>query len=165
MPNLVRYLTGWKLIVLMLNFEYCSVRLHTICGTDLGWSIKMAIIHLIRLTKSSDKKMDMKNTLPPAVTKFEKAIFSSKVKVKVIKLLIMVHLKGHQLSMHIKYEISICNGSKVVVKVKVDNRRTNRQDKNNIPLIIRSGESKMLKKRMFETNCPIFCIVMYHSDT
>ena len=36
---------GWKSIVFMLNlniFENYSVRLHSICGTDLGWSIKMA---------------------------------------------------------------------------------------------------------------------------
>ena len=52
--------------------------------------------------------------------------------------------------MHVKYEVSISYGSKVIAKVKVDNRQTdrqtnrqtdkqtNRQDKNNMPPIIRS---------------------------
>ena len=41
--------------------------------------------------------------------------------------------------MHAKYEVSISYGSKVIAKVKVDNRQTDRQDKNNMPPIIRSG--------------------------
>ena len=48
--------------------------------------------------------------------------------------------------MHAKYEVSTSNGSKVIAKVKVDNRQTNRQtdrqDKNNMPPIIRSGGIK-----------------------
>ena len=48
--------------------------------------------------------------------------------------------------MHAKYEVSISYGSKVIAKVKVDNRQTNkqtdRQDKNNMPPIIRSGGIK-----------------------
>ena len=49
--------------------------------------------------------------------------------------------------MHAKYEVSISNGSKVIANVKVDNRQTdrqtNRQDKNNMPPIIRSGGIKI----------------------
>ena len=51
--------------------------------------------------------------------------------------------------MHAKYEVhvSTSNGSKVIAKVKVDNRQTNkqtdRQDKNNMPPIIRSGGMKI----------------------
>ena len=48
--------------------------------------------------------------------------------------------------MHAKYEVSTCNGSKDIAKVKVDNRQTNkqnRQDKNNMPPIIRSGGIKI----------------------
>ena len=42
--------------------------------------------------------------------------------------------------MHAKYEVSICYGSKVIAKAKVDNRQENRQNKNNIPdLSIRGG--------------------------
>ena len=50
--------------------------------------------------------------------------------------------------MHAKYEVSIPFNSKVIAKVKVDHRqtdkltdrqKTDRQDKNNMPLIIRSG--------------------------
>ena len=41
--------------------------------------------------------------------------------------------------MHVKYEVSISYSSKVIAKVKFDNRATDRQDKNNMPLIIRSG--------------------------
>ena len=48
--------------------------------------------------------------------------------------------------MHAKYEVSISYGSKVIAKVKVDNRQTNqqinRQDKYNMPPIIRSGGIK-----------------------
>ena len=47
--------------------------------------------------------------------------------------------------MHAKYEVSISYGSKVIAKVKVDNRQTNRQDKNNMPPIIRSGGIKSEK--------------------
>ena len=35
--------------------------------------------------------------------------------------------------MHAKYEVSIFYGLKVIANVKVDNRQTNRQDKNNMP--------------------------------
>ena len=58
------------------------------------------------------------------------------------------HLKGrHWWIMHTKYEVSISYGSKVIAKVKVDNRQTNKQTeiqkknqtgRNNIPPIIRS---------------------------
>ena len=45
--------------------------------------------------------------------------------------------------MHAKYEVSISYGSKDIAKVKVDNRQTDkqtdRQDKNNMPPIIRYG--------------------------
>ena len=34
--------------------------------------------------------------------------------------------------MHAKYEVSISYGSKVIAKVKVDNRQIDRQDKNNM---------------------------------
>ena len=51
--------------------------------------------------------------------------------------------------MHAKYEVSISYGSKVIAKVKVENRQTNRrtekqtdrQDKNNMPPIIRGQVS------------------------
>ena len=46
--------------------------------------------------------------------------------------------------MHAKYEVSISYGSKVIEKDKVDNRQTDRQDKNNMPPIIRSGGIKKL---------------------
>ena len=53
--------------------------------------------------------------------------------------------------MHAKYEVSISYGSKVIAKVKVDNRQTNRQtdrqDKNNMPPIIRSGGIKKVSLR------------------
>ena len=49
--------------------------------------------------------------------------------------------------MHAKYEVSTSNGLKIIAKVKVDNRQTdkqtNRQDKNNMPPIIRSGGKKI----------------------
>ena len=49
--------------------------------------------------------------------------------------------------MHAKYEVSISYGSKVIAKVKVDNRQTHRQtdkqDKNNMPPIIWSGGIKI----------------------
>ena len=48
--------------------------------------------------------------------------------------------------MHAIYEISVSYGSKVIAKVKVDNRQINkqtgRQVKNNMPPIIRSGGIK-----------------------
>ena len=55
--------------------------------------------------------------------------------------------------MHAIYEVSISNGSKVIVKVKVDNRQTDKQtdgqDKNNMPLIIRSGGIKISGETWF----------------
>ena len=56
--------------------------------------------------------------------------------------------------MHAKYQVSISYGSKVIAKVKVDkqkvdntdkqtDKQTNRQDKNNMPPIIRSGGIKI----------------------
>ena len=49
--------------------------------------------------------------------------------------------------MHAKYEASISYGSKVIANVKVGNRQTNkqtdRQEKNNMPSIIRSGGIKI----------------------
>ena len=46
--------------------------------------------------------------------------------------------------MHAKYEVSISHSSKIIAKVKVDtDRQTDRQDKNNMPPIIRSGGIKI----------------------
>ena len=56
--------------------------------------------------------------------------------------------------MHAKYEVSTSSGSKVIAKVKVDNRQTdkqtNRQDKNNMPLIIRSGGIKKYERAIIK---------------
>ena len=46
--------------------------------------------------------------------------------------------------MHAYYEVYISYGSKVIANVKVDNRQTLRQDKNNMPPIIRHGGIKTL---------------------
>ena len=54
--------------------------------------------------------------------------------------------------MHAKYEVSTSNGSKVIVNVKVDNRQTNKQDKNNMPRSFRghknavSAELNLIKR-------------------
>ena len=85
--------------------------------------------------------------MPPAATKSKKAIFSFKVKVKVTRSLILMSFERASLVEYAaKYEVSICYGSRVIAKVKVDNRQTNRQDKNNMPLIIRSGGIKIQSK-------------------
>ena len=42
--------------------------------------------------------------------------------------------------MHAKYEVSISYGSKVIANVKVDNRHTNRHNKNNMPRSFDPGE-------------------------
>ena len=44
--------------------------------------------------------------------------------------------------MHAKYEVFISYGSEVIAKVKVD-KQTDRQDKNNMPPIIRSRGIKI----------------------
>ena len=62
----------------------------------------------------------------PGGNKVEKAIFSFKVKVKVTRSLSLVSFERAS-SMHANYEVSISFGSKVIAKVKVDNRQTNRQ--------------------------------------
>ena len=41
--------------------------------------------------------------------------------------------------MHAKYEVSVSYGSKVIANVKVDNRKTDRQDKNNMPRSFNQG--------------------------
>ena len=62
--------------------------------------------------------------------------------------------------MHAKYEVSISYGSKIIAKVKVDNRQTNKQtdkqtnrqtgqDKNNMPPIIRSGGITIYYRMLF----------------
>ena len=65
--------------------------------------------------------------------------------------------------MHAKYEVSISYGSKVIAKVKVDNRQTDKQTdkqtdrtkKNNMPPIIRSGGIKIIgKEHDFLQNFP-----------
>ena len=52
------------------------------------------------------------------------------------------------MSMHAKYKVSVSYGSKVIAKIKVNNRQTNkhtkRQDKNNMPPIIQSGGIKRM---------------------
>ena len=65
--------------------------------------------------------------MPLAATKYENAVFRTKVKVKVIDL--GCHLKGHHIKwiFHAKYEVSTCisldfYGSKVVAKVKQTER-------------------------------------------
>ena len=82
--------------------------------------------------------------MPPAATKSKKAIFSTKVKVKVTRSLTLVSFERASL---VEYACQIwslytSNGSKVIAKVKVDNKQTDRQDKNNMPPIIRSGGIK-----------------------
>ena len=61
----------------------------------------------------------------PGGDQVQKAISSFKVKVKVTRSLTLVSFEGHhKWSMHAKYEVSISYGSKVIAKVKVDNRQT-----------------------------------------
>ena len=53
--------------------------------------------------------------------------------------------------MHAKYEVSISYGLKVIAKGKVDKqtgKQTDRQDKNNMPPIIRSGGIKIRRLRV-----------------
>ena len=64
---------------------------------------------------------------PPWGTKSEKAISGTKAKVKVIGLVVIWKDSISGVCMHAKYEVSIFYGSKVIVKVKVDNRQTNIQ--------------------------------------
>ena len=69
--------------------------------------------------------------------------------------------------MHAKYEVSISYISKVIAKVKVDNRQTDkqtdgqtdRQDKNNMPPIIRSGG---MKNFIVETEDSVHVQCSYH---
>ena len=65
-----------------------------------------------------------------------KGYFSLKVKVKVTRSLTLVSFER---SMRAKYEVSISYCSKVIGKIKIDNRQTdrqtNRQNTNNMPLI------------------------------
>ena len=79
----------------------------------------------------------------PGGNKVEKVIFSFKVKVKVTRSLTLVSFERASLVEYdAKYEVSISYVLKVASNVKVDNRQTNRQDKNNMPPIIRSGGIK-----------------------
>ena len=76
--------------------------------------------------------------MSPWATKFEKAIFSLKVKVKSTRFLTLVLFeRAYKWNMHAKYEVSISYCSKV--KAKVNNRQINRQDKNNMPRLFDSG--------------------------
>ena len=63
----------------------------------------------------------------PGGNKVQKAIFCFKVKIKVTRSLTLVSLKGHhKWSIHAKYEVSISYDSKVIAKVNVDNRETDK---------------------------------------
>ena len=90
--------------------------------------------------------------------KVEKAMFSFKVKVKVTRSLTLVSFERASLVEYAcQYEVSISYGLKVIANVKVDNRQTNkqtnkqtdtdRQDKNNMPPIVRSGGIKIEVQR------------------
>ena len=73
-------------------------------------------------------KVCLWNTMPPAATKSKKLFLASRSKPRSQGHWPWCHLKGlHKLSMHAKYEVSISYGSKVISKVKVDDRQTNRQ--------------------------------------
>ena len=66
--------------------------------------------------------------MPPAATKSKKLFLASRSKSRPQGHWPWCHLKGHhKWSMHAKYEVSISYGSKVIAKVKVDNRQINRQ--------------------------------------
>ena len=82
--------------------------------------------------------------MPLVTTKSKKLFLAQRSKSTSQGHLPQCYSKGHhKLSMHAKYEACISlYGSKVTANVKVYNRQTNRQDKNNIPLIIRSGGIK-----------------------
>ena len=103
-----------------------------------------------QLIKTPKKSRGVCETLQyaPGGNKVEKAIFSFKVTVKVTRSLTLVSFERASFwSMHAKYEVSISYGSKVIAKVKVDNRhwQTDRQDKNNMSPIIQSGGIKIAK--------------------
>ena len=67
--------------------------------------------------------------MPPLVTKSEKVIFSSNV----TRSLTLVSIKRHHwYSMHAQYAVPISYSTKVIAKVQVDSRLTDRHDKNNI---------------------------------
>ena len=53
--------------------------------------------------------------------------------------------------MHTIYEVSVSYGSKVIANVTVDNKQTDRLDKNNMPPIIRSGGIKVLARSGIRT--------------
>ena len=68
------------------------------------------------------------NNMTPVATNFEKAIFSTKSKSRSLGHWPWCHEKSHHWwSMHANYEVSISYGSKVIEKVKFDNRQTDRQ--------------------------------------
>ena len=49
--------------------------------------------------------------------------------------------------MHAKYEVSISHSSKIIAKVKVDtDRQTDRQDKNNMPEVLKLESNSNFKK-------------------
>ena len=110
-------------------------------------------------------------TMPTAATKSKKAIFRTKMKVKVTRSLTLWPWKGHYYrSMQAKYEVSTSNSSKVIGNFKADNRQTNkqtdrqtnRQDKNNMPPIIRSGGIKITFKINNFTWWEFFCKELWH---
>ena len=69
----------------------------------------------------------------------KKTIYSTKVKVKVIDFGVIWKDIITWVILHTKYAASISYGSKVLANVKVDNKQTDRQNKNSIPPIIWYG--------------------------
>ena len=129
------------------------------------WQMDVVLRTYFKHSNYEEKSRGVCETLQyaPGGNKVEKAIFSFKVKVKVTRSLTLVSFGRaslveyacqiwslYLLHTHAKYEVSISNSSKVIAKVKVDNRQTNKQtgQKQYAP-IIRSGGIKRCVVRAY----------------
>ena len=137
----------FKMLTKKDALHYCSAFIHVRSGGMIGaYAITWSRLIAIDEFHSPKIKVCLWNTMPPAATKCKKLFLDSRSKSRSQDHWPWCYLKGRHLwSMHAKYEVSISYGSKVLAKVKVDNRQTDKQTDRTKTICPRSFDPEALK--------------------